>query len=158
MIIQLDNAGLQGKIAKEIINASKKKIIRVLDTLVVKKEIEGGFTVLEETDVTKEQHKELGSVIGALMGLGAEGVLGAGEGTPSGAGQFAERTFGLSDRDIVSIANEVPAGKTLLLVLFEHRWALKLKKATDKANGVVLAEGIVRPEALIAAGATLAGA
>lgn len=158
IMIQLDNAELKGEIANELIQASKKNIIRILDALAVRKESNGSFSVLKETDLTSEQHQELGAVIGTFIGLGAGGIEGAEEGARRGASRFSERTFGLSDQDIRSIAQQVPPGKTLLAVLFEHRWALKLKQAADRANGVVLAEGIVRPEALVAAGAVLASA
>lgn len=67
-------------------------------------------------------------------------------GAERGAERFAEHTFGLSKSDVRSLAQQVPPGKTLLLMLFEHRWALKLKDAADRANGAVMAEGIVRPE------------
>jgi len=157
-MIQLDNAELKGEIANELVQASKKKIIRILDALAVRKEDNGSFTVLKETDLTSEQHQELGAVIGTFIGLGAGGVEGADEGARRGASKFAENTFGLSDQDIRSIAERVPPGKTLVAVLFEHRWALGLKRAADRANGVVLAEGIVRPEALVAAGAAMASA
>jgi uncharacterized membrane protein len=156
VMIQLDNKELNGAIADEIIKASDKNVIRVLDALAVKKEDDGSFSTLEATDLTKAQHKEMGAVIGTFLGLGAGGEEGAEEGAKRGAERFAKNTFGLSKSDVRSIAQQVPAGKTLLMILFEHRWALKLKEAADRANGVVLAEGIIRPETLVMAGASLA--
>jgi hypothetical protein len=52
-----------------------------------------------------------------------------------GASAFAERIFGMSQQDIQAIAHDVPPGQTLLLVLFEHRWAIPLKEAIMSANG-----------------------
>jgi hypothetical protein len=46
----------------------------------------------------------------------------------------------------------------LLLVLLEHRWAIPLKEAILSADGEVFAQGIVRPQALIAVGAELGAA
>jgi len=158
IMIQLDSNELRGEIASEIAKASEKKIIRVLDALAVRKEANGSFTTLESTDLTPEQHKELGAVLGTFIGLGAGGLEGAEVGAERGAQRFAENTFGLSKSDIRSLAEGVPAGKTLVMLLFEHRWALGLKQAADKANGKVLAEGIIRPEALIMRGAEMAGA
>jgi uncharacterized membrane protein len=158
VMIQLDSKELKGEIANEIAKASEKKIIRVLDALTVRKEQNGSFTTLESTDLTPEQHKELGAVLGTFIGLGAGGVEGAEAGAERGAQKFAENTFGLSKSDVRSIAQRVPAGKTLVMLMFEHRWARGLKQAADRANGVVLAEGIVRPEALVKAGADMAGA
>jgi hypothetical protein len=42
------------------------------------------------------------------------------------------------------------------MVLIEHRWAVPLKEAFERAGGVMLAQGMVRPETLIGAGANLA--
>jgi hypothetical protein len=83
---------------------------------------------------------------------------GAQLGAEMGASAFAERNFGLSQQDIQAIAQDIPPDRTLLLVLFEHRWAIPLKEAIMSANGQVFAQGIVRPEALIAVGAELGAA
>ena len=45
---------------------------------------------------------------------------------------------------------------TAVMVLFEHRWEVPLKEAFERAGGVMLAQGMVRPETLIGAGANLA--
>ena len=71
---------------------------------------------------------------------------------------FAERNFGLSGADIKAIAADLPPGTTALMVLFEHRWAIPLKEAVESAGGIMVAQGIVRPEALVAYGAQLAAA
>jgi pimeloyl-ACP methyl ester carboxylesterase len=44
------------------------------------------------------------------------------------------------------------------IALFEHRWAIPLKEAILTANGEVFAQGIVRPESLIAVGTELGAA
>jgi len=156
VMVQLKSEELHGEIADEIIRASDQNIIRVLDALAIRRENDGTYTTLEATGLSKKQHKELGAVIGALLGLGANGEIGAEEGASAGAKSFAKHSFGLSKSEVRSLAEEVPAGKTLLIILFEHRWALRLKQSVDKADGIVLAEGIIRPEALVVAGAALA--
>ncbi|MFI5419489.1 MAG: hypothetical protein ACHQ1H_00830 [Nitrososphaerales archaeon] len=153
VMIRLDNEALRGEIADQITRASDQKIIRVLDALAIRRENDNTFTTLEATELSKEQHQALGAVIGSLLGLGANGEIGAEEGAMEGAKKWANRTFGLSKKDIRSLAQDVPIGKTVLIILFEHRWALGLKQAANRANGVVLAEGIVRPEDLIMEGA-----
>ncbi|HZW54873.1 MAG TPA: hypothetical protein VFF30_01140 [Nitrososphaerales archaeon] len=158
IMIELDSEELHGEIAEEISRASDEKIIRVLDVLAIRREADGTFTELAGTELSKAEHKELGAVIGSLLGLGAGGEIGAIEGAEAGAEKFAENSFGLSRRDVRSLAQRVPTGKTLLLIMFEHRWALGLKRAASKAHGVVFAEGIVRPEALVLAGASMAKA
>src|SRR6478736_3147500 len=90
------------------------------------------------------------------LGLGMpDSEEGAQLGAEMGASAFAERNFGLRQQDIQAIAHDIPPDRTLLLVLFEHRWAIPLKEAIMSANGEVFAQGIVRPETLIAVGAEL---
>jgi hypothetical protein len=71
---------------------------------------------------------------------------------------FAKQNFGLSQEDIQGIAHDIPPGKTAVMVLFEHRWAVPLKEAFERAGGSMLAQGMVRPETLIGAGGNLAAA
>jgi len=157
VMIQLDNEELRGEVEEEILMASERNIIRVFDLLAVRREPDGTFTTLEATELSDEEHEDLGAIIGDLLGLGAEGELGEEEGARIGAERFAKHSFGLSRAQLRSMADEIPVGKTLLIVLFEHKWALKLKQATQKANGFILAEGIIRPEALVEIGPAAAG-
>jgi uncharacterized membrane protein len=152
MMIQLDNEELRGEIVEEILMANERNIIRVFDLLAVRREADGTFTSLEATELSEEEPQELGAIIGGLLGLGDEGELGEQEGARIDAEGFAKYSFGLSRAQLRSMAEKIPAGKTLLIVIFEHKWALRLKQATHKAKGLVLAEGIILPEALIEIG------
>jgi len=87
-------------------------------------------------------------------------MTGSEEGAQRGAemSAFAECNFGLSQQDIQAIAHDIPPDRTFLLVLFEHRWAIPLKKAIMSANGEIFAQWIVRPVTLVAVGAELGAA
>jgi uncharacterized membrane protein len=154
IMIQLNNEELRGEITEEILMASERNIIRVLDILAIRKEPDSTFTTLEATELTDDQHESLGALIGGLLGLGPSGEIGTEDGARIVAERFAKFSFGLSRAELRSLADQIPAGKTLLLVLFEHTWALKLKQAADRAKGSVLAEGILRPETIVEIGAT----
>jgi uncharacterized membrane protein len=159
VVISLDSDKLKGKIAKDLHRASNKGTIRILDALAIQKTSTGAVTTLSSSDLTPDQRYEYGALLGGLIGLGATGTQAGFEtGAELGAERFANRTFGLSAQDVTDIARDVPPGKTALLVLFEHRWALPVKADIEKAGGVVLAQGIVRPEDLIAMGANLTAA
>jgi len=98
-----------------------------------------------------------GAIIGGLIGFGATGTEeGATEAAEAGADAFADKNFGLSNTDIQAIANDLPSGVTAVMVLFEHRWAVPLKEAIEEAGGIVVAQGLVRPENLMEFGAQLA--
>jgi uncharacterized membrane protein len=159
VVVGLHNENLQGQIAQALQDASAKGVIRVLDALAVQKTTDGQIKSLGATDLTPEQRQVYGALVGALLGLGmTDSEQGAQLGAELGASAFAERNFGLSQQDIQALAHDIPPDRTLLLVLFEHRWALPLKEAIMSADGEVFAQGIVRPETLIGVGAELGAA
>ena len=159
VVLGLDNDKMRGQIVTELQSASQRDLIRVLDALAIRKTDTGSIISLGASELTLEQRMAFGAIVGGLLGLGATGTEeGAEAGAEVGAVTFAEHNFGLSDADIKAIAADIPPGKTAVLVLFEHRWAIPLKEAVESAGGVVVAQGIVRPEALVAYGAQLAAA
>jgi uncharacterized membrane protein len=154
--IGLRNENLKGQIAKELHAASANGAIRILDALAIQKTKDGTIKSLGATDLTPKQRKAYGALVGALMGLGMTGtVQGAQEGAELGEKEFARKNFGLSKADIKSFAADIPVDRTVLLVLFEHRWAVALKKALLSADGEMLAQGFIQPETLVEVGAEL---
>jgi len=159
VVIGLQNDKLKGEIARELRRASESGAIRVLDALAIQKTNDDAIISLGASDLTPEQREEYGGIIGGLMGFGATGTEeGLEAGVEMGVEAFATRNFGFSTEDIHNIAADMPRGTTGVLVLFEHRWAVPLKEAVENAGGIVLAQGIVRPEDLMAFGARLAAA
>lgn len=159
VVVGLENDKLKGQVARELHRASDSGAIRVLDALAIQKTQDGAVRSLGGSDLTPDQRVAYGAIVGGLMGLGATGTdEGMEVGAELGAESFATRNFGLSKADIQDIATQVPPGATAVMVLFEHRWAIPLKDAVEKAGGVVLAQGMVRPEELMLFGADLADA
>ena len=159
VVVGLENDMMQGQIARELHRASDQGQIRVLDALAIQKTNTGGIVSLGASDLTPDQRVTYGAIVGGLLGLGATGTEeGLEEGAVMGADTFATRNFGLSGADIQSIAADLPPGKTALMVLFEHRWIIPLRDAVMSAGGVILAQGMVRPEDLIAFGANFGNA
>ncbi|HEV8191478.1 MAG TPA: hypothetical protein VGP82_08325 [Ktedonobacterales bacterium] len=158
VVVGLPNENLQGRIARELHAASEAGSIRVLDALAIQKQQDGTIVSLGASDLTPDQRIEYGAIVGGLMGYGAAGEEGLEAGAEMGAAAFADQNFGFSKDDIQAVAQDIPAGTTGVLVLFEHRWAIPLKEAVQDAGGIVLAQGMVRPETLIGLGAQLAAA
>jgi uncharacterized membrane protein len=157
-VLGLPNENLKGRIAQELDKASQSGMIRVLDALAIQKEQDGTVVSVGASDLTTDQRAEMGAIIGGLLGYGAAGDEGVKPGAEMGAVAFSENDFGLSADDIKNIAKDIPAGTTGVLVLIEHRWAVPLKEALQSTGGMVLAQGIVRAETLIAMGSRLAAA
>jgi uncharacterized membrane protein len=154
--IGLDNDKQRGDVARELRAASDQGIIRVIDLLAIRKEQDGSIISLGATDLSPDQRMEFGAMLGGLLGLGAAGEEGAEIGAVAGAEAFSERTFGLSDDDIRDLARDIPPGKTAVMMIVEHRWAVPLKESIQRTGGVVLGQGMVQPESLVLAGAALA--
>jgi uncharacterized membrane protein len=158
VLIGLDNDKQRGDVARELRAVDDKGLIRIIDLLVVRKEQDGSIIALSGSDLSEDERIAYGAVLGGLLGLGAAGEEGAEIGAVAGAEAFAEHTFGMSDDDIRSLAQDIPPGKTAVMMLFEHRWAVPLKEAVQRTGGVLLGQGMVQPETLVLAGAALAAA
>jgi uncharacterized membrane protein len=158
VVIGLENDKLKGQVARELHRATESGSIRVLDALAIQKTKQGSVVSLGGSDLTPDQRVVYGAIVGGLLGFGATGTdEGMAAGAELGAEAFATQNFGLSGADIQAIARDIPEGKTMLMVLFEHRWALPLKQAVMDAGGLMFAQGIVRPESIIAIGAGRSG-
>ncbi len=147
---------LKGELLKEIFRLSEARIIRVIGLLAVVKDQKGAITSAQITELSDEDRVKLGAAIGALIGFGAAGKKGATAGAEAGAKTVASREFGLSQTQIEEIAREIPNGTAAGLLLIEHLWAKKFKDIARKQHGVLLANGFITPEALVAAGVELA--
>lgn len=159
VVIGLHNENLKGQIAQALKAASASGSIRVLDALAIQKTTDGKIKSLGGTDLTPSQRKNYGALVGALMGLGASGTVeGAEAGAELGEKAFAKQNFGLTKADIKALAAGIPVDRTILLVLFEHRWAVDLKQALLSANGEMLAQGFIQPETLVEFGEELGAA
>lgn len=156
--IGLDNDKQRGDVANALRAVSDQGTIRIIDLLAIRKEQDGSISSLGATDLTPDQRMEYGAVIGGLLGFGAAGEEGAEVGAVAGAEAFSERTFGLTDDDVRGLARDIPPGKTAVMMLVEHLWAVPLKEAILRTGGVVLGQGMVQPESLVLAGAALAAA
>lgn len=151
-----DQNKLKGEMLKEIFRLSEAKIIRVIGLLGIVKDEKGNIEAAQITELSDEDRIKLSAGIGALIGLGAAGKKGALAGAQAGAERAAGKEFGLNTEDIMAIAEEIPKGTAASILLVEHLWAKKLKELAMKQDGIVLAEGFIRPIELVALGAELA--
>lgn len=151
---------LKGDLINEIFSLSEEGLIRVVGLQAILKDKKGKITAAGVTELPEEERIKLGASIGALIGLGAAGKRGALAGAHAGAEavaqKAAQREFGLSQTQIQEIADDMPNDSAAGFLLIEHLWAKKFKEIARAQDGVVLANGIISPEALIGIGALLA--
>jgi uncharacterized membrane protein len=149
---------LKGDMLREIFRLSEAGIIRVVGLSAIVKDEQGNIESAQITELSDEERTKLGAAVGALIGYGAAGTEGAEAGAKAGAEIIAQKEFGLSRESIMEIAQNMPNGTAAALLLVEHLWAKKLEEKARNQDGVVLANGIISPSALVALGEELAEA
>ena len=157
-VVAFDNDEVIGGLLDELDRVREFGIIRLIDFLFVTKDQQGDIAALEVTDMTGEERVEFGAVVGGLIGLGAAGAEGAVEGAVAGALAVAEHDFGLAAEEIEQVADRIPKGSSAVVALFEPTWALRLKEYILTSGGVLVAQGLIHPSALVEVGAELAAA
>jgi uncharacterized membrane protein len=146
------NPDFHGEIIAELDRLRASDTIRVIDSLVVYKDADGSLEVEHLSNLTRDEAVELGSTIGALIGLGIEGEEGAEKGAELGAGAAADGVHVFSDADEWDVIDDIPNGSAAALILLEHQWAVPLRDAVMRAGGVRLSDGFISPLDLIEIG------
>jgi len=127
--------------------------VRVIDALAVHKDADGEIEVQHLSNLTRDEAIEVGSVIGALIGLGIEGEEGAEAGAVLGAEAAAEDGVQVfSDEEAWDVLEEIPDDSAAALVLLEHQWAVPLRDAVAAAGGFRISDGFISPLDLVAVG------
>jgi uncharacterized membrane protein len=154
MVVGFDGDRFNGEILPELQRLKDLDILRVVDLVVVAKDVEGEIAAVELSDLSDDERAQFGAIAGALVGLGMEGdEEGLEAGALAGADAAAEGFLG--EEAVWSIADVIPAGTTAAVALLEHRWAIPLRDAIRRAGGIPLADTWVHPEDLVAAGAAM---
>src|SRR3954453_20331516 len=85
-----------GEIIAELERLRQSDMVRVIDSLAVYKDAAGGIEIEHLSNLTEDEAVELGSKIGALIGLGVDGEEGAAAGAAAGAGAGGRGIGGVS--------------------------------------------------------------
>jgi uncharacterized membrane protein len=157
LVIGFDGGEFRGEIAAELKRLREHDVVRLVDALAVTKDESGRVTTMETTDLSHEESEELGALVGALIGYGAEGEDGATVGAIAGAAAAENITQPLHD-DIWYIADSIPRGTSAIVAVVEHRWAIGLRDAVARAGGHALAEAWLHPSDLVRVGEQLSKA
>jgi uncharacterized membrane protein len=153
LILEFDNAALKGEILPELERLREAGLVRLIDLLIVVKDDVGDVAVVEASDLEIDEAIELGAIVGALIGFGAEGEDGIEAGAIVGAEMASDGSILAGEGQEWFIADAIPAGTTAAIALLEHVWAIPLRDAIANAGGVTLADQWIHPEDLLAVGA-----
>jgi uncharacterized membrane protein len=152
LVVGFEHGKFEGEILAELKRLREQDIIRLVDLLFVNKDDDGEIVTVELSDLSKEESMEFGALAGALIGLGADGEEGAEAGAVAGAVAM-EDGQAFSEQDVWFVADAIPAGTSAGIALIEHRWAIPLREAIERAGGEPLADEWIHPTDLVAAGA-----
>jgi hypothetical protein len=104
------------------------------------------------SNLTKDEAVELGSKVGALVGLGIEGEDGLEKGAEAGALAAADGVQIFSEEQAWDVLEDIPNDSAAALLLIEHHWAVPLRDAIARAGGFRLSDGFISPLDLVEIG------
>ena len=152
IVIGFNHPDFHGEIIAELERLHDEDTVRVIDALAVHKDADGEIEVVHLSNLSKDEAIELGSKVGALIGLGIEGEEGAEEGAELGAEAGAEGIEVFSDAQAWDVLEEIPNDSAAALVLLEHHWAVPLRDAIARAGGFRISDGLISPLDLVEIG------
>jgi uncharacterized membrane protein len=151
IVLGFDHPEFHGEIIAELERLRESDTVRVIDSLAVYKDADGELEVQHLSNLTRDEAIELGTVIGALIGLGIEGEDGIEAGAIAGAEALADGVDVLSEGDW-DVLEDIPPDSAAALILVEHHWAVGLRDAVARAGGTRLGDAFISPLDLVEIG------
>jgi uncharacterized membrane protein len=152
IVLGFDHPNFKGEVIEELERLRESDTIRVIDSIAVYKDADGELEVEHLSNLTRDEAIELGSKIGALIGLGIEGEEGAEAGAIAGA-EAAEDGIDVFDEEGAwDVLEDIPNDSAAALLLIEHHWAVPLRDAIARAGGFRISDGFISPLDLVELG------
>ena len=152
IVLGFKHPEFHGEIIAELERLRDSDTVRVIDALAVHKDADGEIEVMHLSNLSKEEAIELGSTVGALIGLGIEGEEGMVAGAEAGAEAGADGVSVFSDEEAWDVLQDIPNDSAAALILLAHHWAVPLRDAVVRAGGFRLSDGFISPLDLVEIG------
>jgi uncharacterized membrane protein len=152
IVLGFNHPNFHGEVIAELERLRESDTVRVIDALAVHKDAEGEIEVAHLSNLTKDEAIELGSKVGALIGLGIEGEEGLEAGAEAGAEAAADGFQVFDDQEAWDVLADIPDDSAAALILLEHHWAVPLRDAIARAGGFRLSDGFISPLDLVGIG------
>jgi uncharacterized membrane protein len=153
IVLGFSHPNFHGEIIAELERLRESDTVRVIDSIAVYKDADGALEVEHLSNLSEEEAIELGSKIGALIGIGVEGEEGLEAGAIAGAQQAAASGIdvfaGAEEWDVLA---DIPNDSAAALILLEHHWAVPLRDAIARTGGFRLSDGFISPLDLVEIG------
>ena len=152
IVLGFNHPQFHGEIIAELERLHDNGAVRVIDSLAVYTDADGEIEVEHLSNLTETEAIELGSKVGALVGLGIDGEAGMEAGAAAGAEAAADGIDVLSEQAPWDVLADIPNDSAAALLLLEHHWAVPLRDAIGRAGGFRLGDGFVSPLDLVEIG------
>jgi hypothetical protein len=129
-VIGFQGNRFDGSIADEIRRVVESGIIALVDVVFVTKDVNGDVEAVEIDNKDDPRFRDFTWMLQGTMGL-------------------------LTEEDVDQLAGDLPPDTSALVLLFEHRWAVNVKRAIIDAGGFLVSRETIAPEALAALNAEL---
>lgn len=126
IVVEFPGSRFKGEIAPALADLVERGIVRVLDLLLIRKDVDGRLDFFEISDLDESE-------VGGLR-----------------AYETAVATL-LSEEDVEAVAEAVEPGSTAALLVWENSWAAPFASAVRRAGGQLAASGRIPVQALLAA-------
>lgn len=151
LIVSFETPDFRGEVLDELKRLRDNDIIRLIDALVVQKDMDGNIAALQWSDLSVEEAENFGATIGALLGLGLAGEEGMEAGAIAGAEAGADGHV-IDETEVWDAADAIEPGGAAALALIEHIWAIPLRDAIVQAGGVPVSDEWIHPLDLVEIG------
>jgi uncharacterized membrane protein len=152
VVLGFRHPNFHGEVINELERLRKSDAVRVIDALAVYKDARGEVEVEHLSNLSTEEAIELGSKVGALIGLGIDGEEGAQAGAAIGAEAGAEGISVFDDEQAWDVVGDIPNDSAAALLLLEHHWAVPLRDAIARAGGWRVSDAFISPLDLVEIG------
>jgi uncharacterized membrane protein len=148
VVLGFNHSDFQGEMIEELEALRERDAVRVIDSIALYKSPDGELEVEHLSNLSLEEAQELGSKIGALIGLAVEGE----EGPEVGARAASDGMALSPEDDAWDVLGDIPNGSAAALILLEHHWAVPLQEAIARTGGVRICDGFISPLDLVDVG------
>jgi uncharacterized membrane protein len=152
IVLGFEHPEFHGEIIAELERLKESDTVRVIDALAVYKDASGELEVEHLSNLTQDEAIELGTKVGALVGLGIEGEEGMVAGAVAGAEAAEDGIQVFSDEEAWDVLGDIPNDTAAALLLIEHHWAVPLRDAIARAGGFRISDGFISPLDLVEIG------
>ena len=152
LVLGFERPNFHGEIIEELERLRESDAVRVIDSLAVYKDSSGNVEVEHLSNLSEDEAIELGTKVGALIGLGIDGEEGFEAGAEAGAEAAATGATALSEDEAWDVLEDIPNDSAAALLLLEHHWAIPLRDAIARAGGFRISDGFISPLDLIEIG------